>query len=154
MALFDKFPHKHQKTHDDYIPESDYEAWIGILYACVSADGDDSNTEIESLSRMIAMKQKFSRIDILPLYERVEEIHAKIGGAALITACAKMVDESDKDTLFSMAVEIVLADGILDEKEEKTIEFIAQQMAIAQETVDKIVEVMLIRNRGNLIMLD
>lgn len=152
--MFDKFGQKPERKNVNYRPESDYEAWIGILYACIAADGDDSDTEIEALSRMIAYKQKFSRVDILPLYEKVEDINKQIGGLALVEACAKVVDENDKNTLFAMAVEIVLADGILDDEEEKTIEFIAQQMNIDKKLVDKIVEVMLIRNKGNLIMLD
>lgn len=126
----------------------------GYLYACVSADGDDSDTEIESLSRMIAFKQKFSRIDILPLYEKVEKIKLEIGGVNLVKACAKAIEEGDKDTLFSMAVEIVLADGILDHDEEKIIEFIAKELSMDSALVDKIVEVMLIRNKGNVIVLN
>lgn len=155
MALFTKFTQKPgRKSELSYIPESDYEAWIGILYACVSADGDDSDAEIESLSRMIAFKQKFSRIDILPLYEKVEKITEEIGGKQLVESCAKMVEKGDKSTLFAMAVEIVLADGVLADEEEKIIEFIAQELEIASELVDKIVEVMLIRNKGNVIVLN
>jgi len=152
MGLFDQFI---KKTKDIiYKPHSDLEAWIGILYACMSSDGVVSDVEIDSLSRMIVHKQKFSAIDISPLYDSVSEAKLKIGGIGLVEACAEFVNEGDKDTLFSMAIEIVLADGILQKDEEKVIELIADRMKIDTELVQKIIQVMLIRNRGNIVIVD
>ena len=152
MGLFDQFI---KKTKDIiYKPLSDLEAWIGILYACMSSDGVVSDVEIDSLSRMIVHKQKFSGIDISPLYNSVSEAKLKIGGIGLVEACAEFVNEADKDTLFSMAIEIVLADGILEKDEEKIIELIADRMKIDTELVEKIIQVMLIRNRGNVVIVD
>jgi len=152
MGLFDQFI---KKTKDViYKPLTDLEAWIGILYACMSSDGVVSNVEIDSLSRMIVHKQKFSGIDISPLYNSVSEAKLKIGGIGLVEACAEFVNEADKDTLFSMAIEIVLADGILEKDEEKVIELIADRMKIDTELVEKIIQVMLIRNRGNVVIVD
>lgn len=152
MGLFDQFI----KTTKDiiYKPHSDLEAWIGILYACMSSDGVVSDVEIDSLSRMIVHKQKFSGIDISPLYDSVSEAKLKIGGIGLVEACAEFINEGDKDTLFSMAIEIVLADGILDKDEEKIIEIIADRMRIDTGLVEKIIQVMLIRNKGNIVIID
>ncbi|WCO02459.1 tellurite resistance TerB family protein [Psychroserpens ponticola] len=154
MGLFDQFIKKPEIKDINYKPLSDFEAWIGILYACMSSDGVVSDVEIDSLSRMIVHKQKFSGIDIAPLYDTVAEAKLKIGGIGLIEACSEFVNESDKDTLFSMAIEIVLADGILDIDEQKVIELIADRMKIDTELVEKIIQVMLIRNRGNVIIVD
>nr|WP_321235098.1 TerB family tellurite resistance protein [uncultured Psychroserpens sp.] len=152
MGLFDQFI---KKTKDIvYKPISDLEAWIGILYACMSSDGVVSDVEIDSLSRMIVHKQKFSGIDIAPLYNSVSEAKSKIGGIGLVEACAEFVNEGDKDTLFSMAIEIVLADGVLEKDEEKVIELIADRMKIDAELANKIIQVMLIRNRGNVVIVD
>ena len=154
MGLFDKFVKTPEIKDLIYKPLSDFEAWIGILYACMSSDGVVSDVEIDSLSRMIVHKQKFSGIDISPLYNSVSEAKLKIGGIGLVEACAEFVNEADKDTLFSMAIEIVLADGILEKDEEKIIELIADRMKIDTELVEKIIQVMLIRNRGNVVIVD
>ncbi|WP_033956992.1 TerB family tellurite resistance protein [Psychroserpens jangbogonensis] len=154
MGLFDKFVKTPEIKDLIYKPLSDFEAWIGILYACMSSDGEVSDVEIDSLSRMIVLKQKFSGIDISPLYNSVSEAKLKIGGIGLVEACSEFVNENDKDTLFSMAVEIVLADGILNKDEEKVIELIADRMKIDMELVEKIIQVMLIRNRGNVLIVD
>ena len=84
----------------------------------------------------------------------VSEAKLKVGGIGLVEACSEFVNEGDKDTLFSMAIEIVLADGILEKDEEKVIELIADRMKIDPELVQKIIQVMLIRNRGNVIIVD
>lgn len=154
MGLFDQFIKQPETQDITYKPLSDYEAWIGILYACMSSDGVVSDVEIDSLSRMIVHKQKFVGIDISPLFDSVAEAKFKIGGIGLVEACAELVHDKDKETLFSMAIEIVLADGILDKDEEKVIELIANRMRIDSEMVAKIVQVMLIRNRGNVVIVD
>ena len=154
MGLFDQFIKKPEIKTTTYKPLSDFEAWIGILYACMSSDGEVSDVEIDSLSRMIVLKQKFSGIDISPLYDAVADAKLEIGGIGLVEACAEFVNEGDKDTLFSMAVEIVLADGILNKDEENVIELIADRMKIDMELVEKIIQVMLIRNRGNVEIVD
>lgn len=152
MGLFDQFI---KKTKDIiYKPHSDLEAWNGILYACMSSDDVVSDVEIDALSRMIVHKQKFSGVDISPLYELVSEAKLKVGGIGLVEACVEFINESDKDTLFSMAMEIVLADGILEKDELKVIELIADRMKIDPELVQNIVQVMLIRNRGNVRIVD
>lgn len=154
MGLFDKFVKKSEVKDITYKPLSDLEAWIGILYACMSSDGEVSDVEIDSLSRMIIHKQKFSGIDISPLYNAVADAKLKIGGIGLVEACSEFVNEGDKDTLFSMAIEIVLADGIIKKDEEKVIELIADRMKIDMELVEKIIQVMLIRNKGNVVIVD
>ncbi|WP_040279887.1 tellurite resistance TerB family protein [Psychroserpens damuponensis] len=154
MGLFDQFIKQPESKIITYKPLSDFEAWIGILYACMSADGTVSDVEIDALSRMIVLKQKFKGIDISPLYDSVAEAKLKIGGIGLIEVCSEYVNENDKATLFSMAVEIVLADGILEKDEEKVIELIANHMKIEMELVEKIIQVMLIRNRGNVVIVD
>lgn len=154
MGLFDQFIRQPEAKDITYKPLSDYEAWIGILYACMSSDGLVSDVEIDSLSRMIVHKQKFVGIDISPLYDSVAEAKLKIGGIGLVEACSELVHIDDKETLFSMAIEIVLADGILEKDEEQVIELIADRMKIDSEMVEKIIQVMLIRNRGNVIIID
>jgi uncharacterized tellurite resistance protein B-like protein len=152
MGLFDKFVKKSEATAYTYKPLSDYEAWMGILYACISADGEVGDSEIDSLSRMLVFKKKFDGIELAPLYKNVAEAKLKIGSNGLIDSCCSVVKEEDKPTLFSMSVEIVLADGILEEDEKKVIEYIATAMSIDSNLVEKIIEVMLIRNKGNHIL--
>ena len=153
MGLFDRFLEKPATpAAAAYVPSSDHEAWIGILYACMTADGTVGGSEIDALARMLVFKLKFAGIEFKPLYQNVLNAKAAIGGLGLVQACSKFINETDKDTLFAMAVEIVLADGKLDKDEELIIEAVANELHINRELADKIIEVMLIRNRGNKLM--
>lgn len=148
MGIFDRFKKAIEKEYE-FKPQNENEAWIGLLYACVMADGEIVKVEENALSLMLITKRKFEDVDIPKHYRHVAEAQHKIGGSGLIDACAPLIKEADKPTIFSMSVELVLADGILDEDEEKIIEYIAEKLEIEDALVERIVEVMLIRNRGN-----
>jgi len=148
MGIFDRFKKAIEKEYE-YAPTDEIEAWVGMLYACVIADGEIVKVEENALSLMLITKKKFEEVDVPKLYRSVAEAQIKIGGAGLVDACAPLIKKEERPTLFSMSVELVLADGILDEDEEKIIEYIAEKLEIEDGLVERIVEVMLIRNRGN-----
>lgn len=148
MGIFDRFKKAMEKEYQ-YIPGNECEAWVGILYSCIIADGEIVKVEENTLSLMLVNKKKFEEVDVAKLYRNVAEAQHKIGGAGIIDACVPFIKEEEKATIFCLSVELVLADGILDEDEEKLIEYIAEKLQIDETLVDRIVEVMLIRNKGN-----
>ncbi len=141
-----------KKENKTYKPTSDNEAWIGILYACIASDGEVGKSEIDALSRMLANKIKFEGIDLVPLCKNITDAFNVLGVEGLVDSCSPIISERDKPTLFSMAVDIVLSDGLLEAGERKIIEYIATSLQIENTLILKIVEVMLIRNRGNMIV--
>lgn len=149
MGLYEKFAERKETPGFDYTVASDMEAWVGILYACMAADGDISDVEIDSLSRMLVMKQKFDGQHIDIYFEKVADAQEKIGSLNLVEACAQMVEQEEKPTLFAMAVDIVLADGVLQEDERLMIAFISESLQIPNELAQQIINVILIRNMGN-----
>ena len=148
MGLFDKFKKVIEKEFK-YEPESEQEAWVGILYSCIMADGEIVKVEENTLSLMLITKKKFEDADVPKLFKKVAEAQFKIGGAKVVDACVPLIRNEEKETILVLSIELVLADGVLDEDEEKIIEYIADKLEIDEELIDKIVEVMLIRNRGN-----
>ncbi len=149
MGLFDQFSHlPTNKDVNIYQPQSDIEAWIGVLYACMSCDGNVSHAELDTISRLMLSKKKFWGLSIAPYYKRVAAAKAKIGLRGLVEACCPMIKIEDREMIFAMSVEIVLSDGILESDEEKIITLLAKKLDIAPAMVNKIIEVMLILNKG------
>ena len=148
MGIFDRFKKGIQKEYK-FTPSGEHEAWVGVLYACIMADGEIVKVEENALLLMLISKKKFEDSDIPKLLRNVAEAQHRIGGSGLVDACSGLIKEADRPTIFAMSVELVLADGILDEDEEKLIEYIAEKLEIPDDLVERIVEVMLIRNRGN-----
>jgi uncharacterized tellurite resistance protein B-like protein len=54
--------------------------------------------------------------------------------------------------LFALVIELLLADGFLGEKEKEILEYLTDLLKIESELAQKIVEVMLIKNKGNVII--
>ena len=66
---------------------SEFEAWVGILYSCISADNQIKDSEKASLSRVLYSKQKFVGIDITPLYSKSFNLRTELGQLKYISDC-------------------------------------------------------------------
>jgi len=154
MGLFDSlFSSKQSNTESNsYNPLSDYEAWVAILYAAMSSDGEASDVEIEVLARSLLHKNKFSDIDIIPLYKNVMLAREKYGTVHVIERASPLIKEQDRPTVLALTAELVLSDGILQEKEKEVLEFITEKLLIDAGLASRIVEVMLIKNTDNRIL--
>ena len=129
---------------------SDFEAWVGILYSCISADNQITDSEKASLSRLLHSKQKFIGIDIAPLYAKSFNLRTELGQLKYISACCELVEDEDKETVFALALEVLLADGTLEKEEKNVIEILSNRLKIDAEMTSKIIEVIFLKNRGNI----
>ena len=149
MSAFEKFSERIDTPGFEYTVGDDREAWIGILYACMSADDKVGDIEIDFLSRTLNLKEKFDGTNIPIYYEKVSDAQEMVGSLRLVEACSVAIEHEDKPTIFALAVDIVLADGVLEEDEKLMIAFIAETLAIPEKMIQQIIEVILIRNAGN-----
>ena len=129
---------------------SELEAWVGILYSCISADNQITDSETATLSRVLSSKQKFVGIDIAPLYRKAFNVKAELGQLKYISACSEWIKGEDKETVFALALEVLLADGTLEKKEKNVIEVLSNQLEIEKEMTSKIIEVIFLKNKGNI----
>lgn len=65
-----------------------------------------------------------------------------------------MISEQNKATLFALVMELLLADGILESKEKEIIEYLSTALNLQSDIAQKIVEVMLIKNYGNIVIIN
>jgi uncharacterized tellurite resistance protein B-like protein len=129
---------------------SELEAWVGILYSCISADNLITDSETATLSRVLHSKQKFIRIDIAPLYAKSFNLRTELGQLKYISACCELIQEEDRETVFALALEVLLADGILEKEEKNVIEVLSNHLKIKAEMTSKIIEVIFLKNKGNI----
>ena len=129
---------------------SDFEAWVGILYSCISADNQITDSEKASLLRLFHSKQKFIGIDIAPLYAKSFNLRTELGQLKYISACCELIKDEDKETVFALALEVLLADGTLEKEEKNLIEILSNRLKIDAEMTSKIIEVIFLKNKGNI----
>lgn len=129
---------------------SELEAWVGILYSCISADNLIKDSETASLSKLLYSKERFAGIDIAPLYAKSYHLKTELGQLKYIGACCELINEVDKETVFALALEILLSDGLLGEEEKNVIEVLSNQLKMDTGMTSKIIEVIFLKNKGNL----
>ncbi|MES2577528.1 MAG: tellurite resistance TerB family protein [Bacteroidota bacterium] len=139
------------KNNSDQNPvTSEFEAWVGILYSCISADNQITDSETASLSRVLHSKQKFIGIDMAPLYAKSFNLRMELGQLKYISACCELIKEEDKETVFALALEVLLADGTLEKEEKNLIEVLSNRLKIDADMTSKIIEVIFLKNKGNI----
>jgi uncharacterized tellurite resistance protein B-like protein len=151
MGLFDKLFNSPQ-TQVVYSPKNEQEAWVAIMYGCIAVDGDVSDAEIDQLVRTLVLKTLFNGHKVVDYYSTAMKFHKQIGSKGLIDNCAAKVSADNKATLFALIVELLLADGILAEKEKEIIDYLSTALSIDSELAYKIVEVILIKMKGNIVL--
>jgi uncharacterized tellurite resistance protein B-like protein len=52
--------------------------------------------------------------------------------------------------LFALALEVLLADGTLEKEEKSLIEILSNHLGVSTSMSSKIIEVMFLKNRGNI----
>jgi uncharacterized tellurite resistance protein B-like protein len=156
MGLFDKVFSSAAPSvqNEGYKPLSDYEAWVAILYAAISVDGEVSDVEIDAMTRLLLFKNKFANIDIVPFYKNALLASTQYGTQHLIDKCCQLVKEQDRPTILALVAELVLSDGLISEKEKELLEYIATRLNIPESDATKIMEVILIKNKDNRILVN
>ena len=72
----------------------------------------------------------------------------KDGPSALVNASAAELSDDLKLTAFACAVDIALADGVLEEEEKDIINQLAEVLGVPEKTAISIIEVMIIKNKA------
>ena len=137
-------------NNNSSIVTTELEAWFGILYSCISADKQITANETKILTRIIHSKQKFVGVDLVPLFLKSFDLKKQLGQLTFISACCVHIEEEDKNMLFALALEVLLADGVLEEEEKNLIEIISNSLKIDLKMSSKIIEVIFLKNKGNI----
>jgi uncharacterized tellurite resistance protein B-like protein len=127
------------------------EAFAAILVAAVAADGTLSESESDRLRGALATCR------ILPpnppdggpnVVERALTLLTDHGLPAVLTACAQVLPPDLRPTAFAQATDLVLADGRIAQREKAFIDELQEVLQVDDVLALKIVEVLLVKNRG------
>jgi tellurite resistance protein len=127
------------------------EAFVGVVMSAVAADGvitqEEALSVITILNRMKLYKG-MSEKEIKGMLDRTVNTLKSQGPAPLVAAAKETLPADLRDTAFAVAADLVLADGIVEEKEKKFLEELQKAMGVPDDVALKITEVMVIKNRG------
>ena len=148
MGLFDNFSNVRTSQTTDLSPA---EAFAGIMLATIAADGYIANEEIQHLVTTLYRMQLFQSYPndhVSRMIGRLMRIIEVKNADTLLDLAVKCLPEYLHETVFAVATDLVLSDGDVSEEEEYLLSKLCNHLSISQDKVNKIIEVMIIKNRG------
>ncbi len=150
MGLFDKL-FKVDKAKARELTLSKEEAFLGIALSSVAADEvvtpEEGRAMVQALTRIRAFRD-LHPAQVADMLNKFTSIIRREGPGTIIEAAKKILDTKMKEAAFAVAVDLVLADGVVENKEKEFLEKLQKSIGIPDDLATKIVEVMIIKNRG------
>jgi len=147
VGLFDKVLGKESST----VTLNKAEAFAAIGVAAVASDGEVSAEEVHRVVLDMVTLRAFRGYDLRDLGNTLNKVAGLIkrrGTAPIIQAAKATLNKEELQAAFFIAVDLVLADGIVEESEKKFLEELQSTLQIDDETALKITEVVVIKNRA------
>lgn len=150
MGLFDALTAPKPQTNI-FTPATEADAWFGLFRLAMEVDNDTHSIENTVLASFVRAKRIFSSVsDFELLYNYSMDMIDQYGESAYLDGCVNKITEEYKPTVLTLCVELVLSDGKVTTEERGLLNKLAQKMNVSDELVAKIIEIGLIRQKGNI----
>ena len=147
MGLFDR--EEVQERRERTL--STEEAFAGIMLAVMVADQNISELEIGFANITFArmeMYDKYEDVELETMTMKLMDSIEEHSAMWLLERAGGCLPEEWRATAFAVVVDLALADGVLHDKEEIMLDRAQEILAIEEDVAQKIVDVMLIKNKG------
>lgn len=147
MGIFDKVLGKEAGV----VTLSKPEGLAAVAVAAVASDGDISPEEVQRAALDLATLKAFRRHDLRDLSNTLNKVAGLLkrrGTGPILQAAKTALTPEEMQAAFFVAVDLVLADGLIEEGEKKFIEELQKTLQIEDATALKIVEVVALKNRA------
>ncbi|NJN29608.1 MAG: tellurite resistance TerB family protein [Synechococcales cyanobacterium RM1_1_8] len=153
MGLFDKVTKQVKVTQqlDDGAALSSPEAFAAIALAAVASDGYLSEEEAQSIPFILSHMQLFKAYSDDMMRRLFDKLLARLqhsGVEALVVSAKDSLEPDLRETAFTVATDLVLADGVVTEEEETFLQDLQGKLGIDSDLAQQVVRVMTIKNRG------
>ena len=148
MGLFDNFSNVRTAKTTDLSPA---ESFAGVMLTTIAADGYIANEEIQNLvATLNRMKlfQNYPSDHVSRMLNKLARIIEVENIDSLLNISVQCLPEYLHETVFAVATDLILSDGEVSEKEEYLLSKLCNNLSISRDKVNKIIEVMIIKNKG------
>jgi len=149
MGLFDGF--RQAENLQQEVTLGPAEAFAAMMLLVVAADGYLADDEVRLLNTTLGRMRLFRSYsdDVMRrMFDSLGGTLKREGGGVLFNAALATLPHDLYDTTFAIATDLVLADGQVSKEEEDLLGSLCRALQLPQEQVDRIIEVMLIKNKG------
>ena len=148
MTTIERAP---RPTSIDPPPVTVPEAIASLLVAAIAVDGAvgaDEAIRIDDVLSTSRLLRQGGNGSTQALANRAIVLLTEYGLPAVLTGCAKVIPSDLRATAFALATDLTLADGRIGDREKAYLDELQGVLQIDDATAEKIVEVLLIKNRG------
>lgn len=149
MGIFSKIMSMTKSGASNYVPDTEQEAWVSILYTIIAADGEVKDAEIDEICDTLQHKTFFDDMDVTDLYHVAAQAYKEHGGKTIIERCCEKISEENKNTVLALAVDLMLADGHQDDEELQLVEFLSDKLNVDRSVAKNVVDVFVWKNKYN-----
>jgi uncharacterized tellurite resistance protein B-like protein len=126
------------------------EAFMAVMYACMSADNDVSAQEYEAMTHILSRKQLYLHADLRTMFNKIQSLYQSIGynSFKLIELAEEKIPQDLRLTLYTNAMDIFLSDKNFHANEKQLAAYLQKVLHIDSRWAKKIEEVIGIKNMG------
>ncbi len=149
MGLFDRV--RQSKSVRSEVTLGPAESFAAIMLVVVAADGYLADAEASLVATVLNRMQLFRSYPnevMARMFDKLCGVLKRQGPKALIDAAIKSLPHELYETAFAIATDLVLSDGEVTEEEEQLLGSLCNALEIPNETVNEIIRVMVIKNKG------
>lgn len=124
------------------------EAFLAVLYAAVTCDGELAAVEHEELMALAHRSRALKTLTVKQLADLNVSILARMrtSDSMLRDACAALPSEM-RISVFTHALDLVLADGELNHDEAAFLDELSDNLALARVDIERVADVIVEKNR-------
>lgn len=122
-----------------------------VILAAIASDGHVSDEECQVACAVISQMQLFKSYsgDVTGrVFSKLNGLFKRHEVATVLSAAKQSIPFELQPTVFAIATDLVLADGVVTEEEENLLEDLYKLLEVSEDTAQKIIDVMIIKNKG------
>jgi uncharacterized tellurite resistance protein B-like protein len=131
---------------------SEAKALAGILFATGAVDKNLTENEKKRIKNTLAriyLFENWSKKEYEAMENELIALVEKQESESVLETSAAALSPRFYETAFALAIDLILADGVCDEQEQKFIKKLQQTLQLDEKLAVKITEVIIIKNKFN-----
>lgn len=127
------------------------DAFLGLLLGAAACDGVVSEAERQAVFTITDRMKLFENVSPHrwnQLAQHLIDLLQREGQARFMMRCAEAIPEPLRDCAFANACDIILADGVVELEEKRYLDALQHELQLDPRAALKIVDVMIIKNKG------
>ena len=148
MSLFDDVLEDGSFQEQPFGPQ---EGFAGVMLGASACDGHIADEEVQSLMTILHRMKLYSRItpnQFGSMMDRILGVLKRGGPEKLMEQAIPALPPELRETAFANAVDVVLADGIVEPDEKEFIDKLSMQLEMDEKRAKAIIKVMVYKNKG------